>query len=112
MKRGQETILLVNGFGGTPMLELYLMVTAAHKVLAGAGIKVARAPDRLLRHLARDGRLLDLGDRRRRRVARAVGCAGAHGRPALGRLRASRSGAGCRAGERAGNEQAPAPDFG
>jgi dihydroxyacetone kinase-like protein len=24
------------------MLELYLMVTAAHKVLAGAGIKVAR----------------------------------------------------------------------
>ena len=42
MKRGQETILLVNGFGGTPMLELYLMVTAAHKVLAGAGIKVAR----------------------------------------------------------------------
>src|SRR6478736_3899078 len=35
MKRGQETILVVNGFGGTPMLELYLMVTAAHKVLAG-----------------------------------------------------------------------------
>jgi dihydroxyacetone kinase-like protein len=42
MKRGQETILLVNGFGGTPMLELYLMVTAAHKVLDSAGIKVAR----------------------------------------------------------------------
>ena len=42
MKRGQETILVVNGFGGTPMLDLYLMVTAAHKVLAGAGIKVAR----------------------------------------------------------------------
>ena len=42
MKRGQETILVVNGFGGTPMLELYLMVTAAHKVLDGAGIKVAR----------------------------------------------------------------------
>jgi dihydroxyacetone kinase-like protein len=42
MKQGQETILVVNGFGGTPMLELYLMVTAAHKVLDGAGIKVAR----------------------------------------------------------------------
>jgi phosphoenolpyruvate---glycerone phosphotransferase subunit DhaK len=42
LARGQETILLVNGFGGTPLLELYLMVTAAHKVLHGAGIKVAR----------------------------------------------------------------------
>ena len=35
-------ILLVNGFGGTPMLELYLMVNAALKVLAGAGVKVVR----------------------------------------------------------------------
>jgi dihydroxyacetone kinase-like protein len=42
IKRGQETILVVNGFGGTPMLELYLMVNAAHKVLDSAGIKVAR----------------------------------------------------------------------
>jgi len=42
LKSGQEVLLLVNGFGGTPLLELYLMVTAAHKVLAGAGIKVAR----------------------------------------------------------------------
>ena len=42
LARGQETILLVNGFGGTPLLELYLMVNAAHKVLNGAGIKVAR----------------------------------------------------------------------
>jgi dihydroxyacetone kinase-like protein len=42
LKSGQEVILLVNGFGGTPMLELYLMVNAARKVLVGAGIKVAR----------------------------------------------------------------------
>jgi dihydroxyacetone kinase-like protein len=41
-KRGQEVILLVNGFGGTPLLELYLMVHAAHKVLDGAGVKVVR----------------------------------------------------------------------
>ena len=39
---GQEVILLVNGFGGTPMLELYLMVNAARKVLAASGVKVAR----------------------------------------------------------------------
>ena len=42
LQRGQEVILLVNGFGGTPLLELYLMVNAAHKVLAGAGVKAVR----------------------------------------------------------------------
>ena len=42
LNRGQEVLLLVNGFGGTPLLELYLMVNAVHKVLAGAGVKVAR----------------------------------------------------------------------
>ena len=42
LKPGQPVILLVNGFGGTPLLELYLMVNAAHKVLAGAGVKVVR----------------------------------------------------------------------
>jgi len=42
LARGQEVILLVNGFGGTPLLELYLMVNAASKVLAGAGIKAVR----------------------------------------------------------------------
>ena len=42
LKRGQETILLVNGFGGTPTLELYVMVDAALKVLQGAGVKVVR----------------------------------------------------------------------
>jgi phosphoenolpyruvate---glycerone phosphotransferase subunit DhaK len=42
LKPGQEVILLVNGFGGTPLLELYLMVHAARKVLAGAGVKVVR----------------------------------------------------------------------
>lgn len=39
---GQEVLLLVNGFGGTPLLELYLMVNAVRKVLGGAGVKVAR----------------------------------------------------------------------
>jgi dihydroxyacetone kinase-like protein len=39
---GQEVILLVNGFGGTPMLELYLMVNAARGVLERSGVKVVR----------------------------------------------------------------------
>jgi phosphoenolpyruvate---glycerone phosphotransferase subunit DhaK len=42
LARGQEVILLVNGFGGTPLMELYVMAGAAHKVLAGAGIKPVR----------------------------------------------------------------------
>ena len=42
LKRGQEALLLVNGFGGTPTMELYLMVTAARKVLDGVGVKVVR----------------------------------------------------------------------
>jgi phosphoenolpyruvate---glycerone phosphotransferase subunit DhaK len=42
LKSGQEVILLVNGFGGTPMLELYLMVNAVKKILEKSGIKVVR----------------------------------------------------------------------
>ncbi len=42
LQRGQQVLLLVNGFGGTPLHELYLMVNSVHKVLAGAGVNVAR----------------------------------------------------------------------
>jgi len=42
LSRGSEVILPVNGFGGTPLLELYVMVTAGLKVLQGAGVKVVR----------------------------------------------------------------------
>ena len=42
LPRGQEVILLVNGFGGTPLIELYLMVNSTTKVLANAGVTVAR----------------------------------------------------------------------
>jgi phosphoenolpyruvate---glycerone phosphotransferase subunit DhaK len=42
LKPGQEVLLLVNGFGGTPLMELYVMVNAANKVLAGAGVKAVR----------------------------------------------------------------------
>ena len=42
LQRGQEILLLVNGFGGTPLIELYLMVNAAQQILAEVGIKVVR----------------------------------------------------------------------
>ncbi len=41
-KPGAECLLLVNGFGGTPSMELYLMVNAARKILSGRGVSVAR----------------------------------------------------------------------
>ena len=41
-RRGQDVILLVNGFGGTPVLELYVMVHAVRKLLADAGVNVVR----------------------------------------------------------------------
>lgn len=42
LKPGHEVILLVNGFGGTPIMELYLMVNATCKVLANSGITAVR----------------------------------------------------------------------
>ena len=41
-RAGSECLLLVNGFGGTPLMELYLMVNAARRILASRGIVVAR----------------------------------------------------------------------
>jgi dihydroxyacetone kinase-like protein len=40
--QGAPVLLLVNGFGATPMLELYLMVDAARKTLAARGLQIAR----------------------------------------------------------------------
>src|SRR5260221_6579433 len=41
-KPGTEALLLVNGFGGTPAMELYLMVNSALRVLRGKGVNVSR----------------------------------------------------------------------
>jgi dihydroxyacetone kinase-like protein len=38
-----EAILLVNGFGGSPLMELYLMYHAVHKVVSSAGVRVVRS---------------------------------------------------------------------
>jgi dihydroxyacetone kinase-like protein len=39
---GADALLLVNGFGGTPAMELYLMVNSALRVLRGKGVRVSR----------------------------------------------------------------------
>jgi dihydroxyacetone kinase-like protein len=40
---GSEVLLHVNGFGGTPLIELYLLYHCATKVLAKEGVQVARS---------------------------------------------------------------------
>ena len=40
--RGSKVLLLVNGFGATPLMELYLMVDAARRRLAEAGLETVR----------------------------------------------------------------------
>jgi dihydroxyacetone kinase-like protein len=42
-QRGANAILLVNGFGGTPAMELYLMYGAARRLFEEAGISVTRS---------------------------------------------------------------------
>jgi phosphoenolpyruvate---glycerone phosphotransferase subunit DhaK len=41
-RAGAEVLLLVNGLGGTPAMELYLMVNSARRILADRGLSVAR----------------------------------------------------------------------
>lgn len=40
--RGQQVLLLVNGLGGTPAMELYVMVQAARRILEKHGLAVTR----------------------------------------------------------------------
>jgi dihydroxyacetone kinase-like protein len=40
---GSEVLLHVNGFGGTPLIELYLLYHCANQLLEREGIKVARS---------------------------------------------------------------------
>ena len=40
---GDRALLLVNGFGGTPLMELTLMYDAARRALGGSGVEVVRS---------------------------------------------------------------------
>lgn len=43
LKAGSEVLLLVNGFGGTPAMELYLMYHSARRILDSRGLKTTRS---------------------------------------------------------------------
>jgi dihydroxyacetone kinase-like protein len=38
-----EALLLVNGFGGTPLIELYLMYNVARRLIEKRGLRIARS---------------------------------------------------------------------
>lgn len=40
---GSQVIVLVNGLGGTPLLELYVMFDEISRLLAAAGVRIARS---------------------------------------------------------------------
>lgn len=40
---GSDALLIVNGFGGTPLIELYLMYNAARRLLEKRGLRIARS---------------------------------------------------------------------
>jgi phosphoenolpyruvate---glycerone phosphotransferase subunit DhaK len=41
-KRGDEVLAFVNGMGGTPLIELYIVYNELAKICAGRGIKITR----------------------------------------------------------------------
>lgn len=41
-KRGDEVLLFVNGMGGTPLIELYILYRKAHEVAQQHGLRVSR----------------------------------------------------------------------
>ena len=74
--RGDGVIAFVNGLGGTPLIELYVMYNEVNKILSGHGVTVARSLVGLLHHVAGDGGLVGHAAQGRRRAALAVGRAG------------------------------------
>jgi dihydroxyacetone kinase-like protein len=42
-ERGDSVLAFVNGMGGTPLIELYVVYNALAKILAGRGITIARS---------------------------------------------------------------------
>jgi dihydroxyacetone kinase-like protein len=41
-KRGDETLVFVNGMGGTPLIELYIAFNSVAKILKSHGVKISR----------------------------------------------------------------------
>ena len=83
-RRSGDALLFVNGFGGTPAMELYLMYNTARRLFEKHGVTVVRSlVGNYVTSLDMAGCSLTLVDARRR-DGEALGCAGAYGRAAVG----------------------------
>ena len=89
---GDEVLAFVNGMGGTPLIELYIVYNELAKIAPGARAHDRAQPDRQLHHLAGDAGLLDHAAQARRRDASALGRAGQHPRPCAGACSGRRRG--------------------
>ena len=70
---GDKVLAFVNGMGGTPLIELYIVYRELNKLLQRPRHHDRAAADRRLHHLAGDGGLLDHVAQARRRADAAVG---------------------------------------
>ena len=70
---GDKVLAFVNGMGGTPLIELYIVFRELERFLGEPRDHDRAQPDRQLHHLAGDGRLLDHAAQARRRADAAVG---------------------------------------
>ena len=58
-KQGDAVLAFVNGMGGTPLIELYIVYQELAKICAGARHPHRPQPGRLVHHLAGYGGLFD-----------------------------------------------------
>ena len=88
-RRGDRVLAFVNGMGGTPLMELYIVYNELHRLLEERGIAIARnLVGSYMTSLDMAGcsiTLLRLDDE----LTAAVGRARGHARPAVGRVSAA-----------------------
>ena len=70
---GDEVLAFVNGMGGTPLIELYVVYNELNKFLSGRGITISRNLIGSLHHVARDGRVFDHAAEAERRLHDSCG---------------------------------------
>ena len=85
-KSGDEVLAFVNGMGGTPLIELYIVYNELNNFLKARGIKIGRNLIGSLHHVARNGRLLYHPAQAGRPTQSIVGCARQDAGDALGSL--------------------------
>ena len=80
-KSGDEVLMFVNGLGGTPLIELYIVYRKAAEIAREGGLENHAQVCRLLHHQPRNGGNVDHAAEAGRRADQTLGCAGAYAAP-------------------------------